>query len=91
MATNIWSKKSNGKGIIWQGSGKDEVGIREDTGKIVIKIDERYYRPTEVEELLGDASKAFTELGWSPKTSLEELITEMIKEDKKLALKSKIT
>ena len=86
-----WGKKSNGKGIIWQGSGKDEVGIREDTGKIVIKIDERYYRPTEVEELLGDASKAFTELGWSPKTSLEELITEMIKEDKKLALKSKIT
>ena len=73
---------SNGNGIIWKGSGKEEVGIREDNGKVVIKVDPRYYRPTEVDELLGDSSKAFKELGWKPKISLESLVSEMIREDK---------
>ena len=49
---------TNPKGIIWKGEGINEIGEREDTGDIVIKIDPRYYRPTEVEQLLGDASKA---------------------------------
>ena len=83
-----WGKQSNRNGIIWKGSGKEEVGIREDNGK-VIKVDPRYYRPTEVDELLGDSSKAFKELGWKPKISLESLVSEMIREDKKLAQKEK--
>ncbi len=84
-----WGKKSNSNGIIWKGTGKEEVGIREDNGKVVIKVDPRYYRPTEVDELLGDSSKAFKELGWVPKISLESLVSEMIREDKKLAKKEK--
>ena len=83
-----WGDKKN-RGIYWEGSGLNEIGRRADSGKVVIKIDERYYRPTEVDELLGDATKARDELGWIPKISLEELISEMIKEDKKLALKNK--
>ena len=63
--------------------------LREETGQIVIRVDERYYRPTEVDELLGDSSKAFRELSWSPKISLEEMIADMIKEDKIRALKEK--
>ena len=84
-----WSTSSSKNGLIWQGKGKDEVGIREDTGEIVIKVDKRYYRPTEVDELLGDSTKAFKEMGWKPKISLEEMISEMIKEDKKLAIAKK--
>ena len=83
-----WAKNSGSNGIIWKGYGKEEVGIREDNGKVVIKVDDRYYRPTEVDELLGDSRKAFKELGWEPKISLEELISEMIMNDKKLAMKS---
>ena len=82
-----WNRKPNGNGIIWEGNGINEVGIREDTGNIVIKVDARYYRATEVDELLGDSNKALTELGWSAKISLEEMISEMIQEDKKIASK----
>jgi GDPmannose 4,6-dehydratase len=53
----------------WQGSGKEEVGIDEKTGYIVVRIDPKYYRPTEVDLLLGDATKAYKELGWQPKIS----------------------
>ena len=60
--------------------------MRVDTGEIVIKVDSMYFRPTEVDELRGDATKAFNKLGWEPKTSLEELIEEMVNEDKKQAL-----
>ena len=81
-----WGSVENG-GLIWEGSEEDEVGIRKETGEIVIRVDKRYYRPTEVDELLGDPSKAVKELGWSPKVTLEELISEMIKEDKNIALK----
>ena len=84
-----WGNSSKSNGIIWRGKGKDEVGIREETGQIVIRVDERYYRPTEVDELLGDSSKAFRELSWRPKISLEEMIADMIKEDKIRALKEK--
>ena len=78
---------SNPKGIIWQGEGINEIGKREDTGDIVIKIDPRYYRPTEVEQLLGDASKAKEKLGWVPKITLEEMIKEMIINDKQIVQK----
>ncbi len=76
-----WNKEKGGKGIIWENSGLDEVGKRSDTGEIVVKIDPRYFRPTEVEQLLGDASKAKKKLDWRPSISLNELIAEMIKED----------
>ena len=85
-----WNNKNNSSGIIWEGNGKDEIGRRSDNGNIVIRVDPRYYRPTEVDELLGDASKPKNKLGWTPKTSLEELISEMVEEDKKLALIEKI-
>ena len=78
-----WDKNNKGKPIIWQNEGIDEVGIRSDTQEVVIKIDQRYFRPTEVETLLGDPSKAKTKLGWEPKISLEEMVKEMIAFDKK--------
>ena len=82
-----WTNHSNSPAIIWEGEGLNETGIRADTGEIVIKVDSMYFRPTEVDELKGDATKAFNKLGWEPKTTLEELIEEMVTEDKKQALK----
>tara|TARA_A100001011_G_C14290739_1_gene836078 strand:- start:1373 stop:2512 length:1140 start_codon:yes stop_codon:yes gene_type:complete len=76
-----WNKGENTPGIIWKGEGLEEVGIRADNGKVVVKIDPRYFRPCEVDTLLGDPSKASKELGWEATTSLEELVNEMIKED----------
>ena len=61
--------------------GLEEVGLRADNGKVVVRIDPRYFRPCEVETLLGDPSKASKELGWEASTTLEELVNEMIKED----------
>ena len=85
-----WYKDPNGPSIIWEGKGIKEVGRRADNGNIVIRIDPRYFRPTEVNELLGDPSKAKKELGWTPTTSLEDLILEMITYDKKEAEKELI-
>ena len=79
-----WGAQKN-KGIIWEGSGINEIGRREDNGEIVIKVDKRYYRPTEVEELCGDSTKARNELGWQPKITLEQMVSEMIHEDLKIA------
>ena len=76
-----WSNKNNLNGIIWKGEGINEVGIRADTNEEVIKVDPRYFRPTEVDQLLGDPSKAKEKLGWVPKISLEEMIKEMIFHD----------
>ena len=89
-----WDVKGKGTGIIWEGKGINEIGRRADNGEVVIRIDPRYFRPTEVNELLGDPSKAFTELGWEPKASLEDIIEEMINHDinqaqKELILKKK--
>ena len=84
-----WSKDGN-PGIIWEGEGLNEVGRRADTMEIVIKIDPRYFRPTEVDFLLGKSDKAKKELGWEPKTTLEELIKEMIASDKEEAKKEYI-
>ena len=77
-----WNKNGHKSGILWENNGIKEIGRRSDTGEIVIRIDPRYYRPTEVNELLGDASKAKRLLGWEPKISLEELIEEMIQSEK---------
>ena len=81
-----WNKTSEGPGIIWEGRGLDEIGRRADTNKIVIKIDPRYFRPTEVDELVGDSKKGFQKLGWKPEIKLEEMIEEMLSEDKSKAL-----
>ena len=67
--------------IVWQGSGLDEVGIDELTGKVVVRVSEKYFRPAEVEELLGDSTKAREELGWVPKYSFDELVKEMVEQD----------
>ena len=82
-----WYLKEDEPAIIWEGEGVDEVGIRADTKEIVIKIDPRYYRPSEVDTLLGDPSRASRELGWVPKCSLEELVEEMIDFDVREAKK----
>lgn len=67
--------------IEWEGKGINEIGRRSDTGEVVIRIDERYFRPAEVETLLGDPSKAHKKLGWYPTTTLEQLVDEMIEND----------
>ena len=76
-----WSKDTNEPAIIWQGNGLEEVGIRADNNKVVIRIDKRYFRPTEVSTLLGDATNAKKKLNWEAKISLEELVSEMIQND----------
>jgi GDPmannose 4,6-dehydratase len=71
----------------WEGSGLEETGIRGDTGEVVVRIDPRYFRPSEVETLLGDPTKAKEKLGWTPTTTLEELVAEMVEADKEEAAK----
>ena len=66
----------------WEGEGLEEVGRRSDTGAVVVRIDPRYFRPTEVETLLGDPTRAREKLGWTPSTSLEEMVNEMIDHDR---------
>ncbi len=73
--------KQLGMNIEWQGEGIDEKGIDTLTGKTIIEIDEKYFRPTEVDLLIGDASKAKKELGWESKTSFEELVKLMVESD----------
>ncbi|WP_129128402.1 GDP-mannose 4,6-dehydratase [Geomonas oryzae] len=67
--------------LAWEGTGEKEVGINRATGKTVIEIDPRYFRPAEVDLLLGDAGKAKRELGWEPKTSFAELVRMMTQAD----------
>ena len=74
-------------GIRWEGSDLKEIGRRNDTGDVVVRIDPRYFRPAEVETLLGDPSNAHKKLGWTPTTSLEELVNEMIEVDQEEARK----
>lgn len=71
--------------IEWRGSGSDEVGVNRKTGNTVVRIDSRYFRPAEVDTLLGDASRARAELGWAPQVSFEELVREMVDADLALA------
>lgn len=70
--------------IRWEGTGIDEKGF-DDAGNCIVSVDPRYFRPTEVETLLGDASKANSKLGWQPKTSFDKLVKEMVIEDLKIA------
>jgi GDPmannose 4,6-dehydratase len=70
--------------VRWEGKGVDEKGF-DAAGKCIVAVDERYFRPTEVETLLGDASKARTKLGWTPKITFKELVAEMVREDLKAA------
>ncbi len=74
--------------ITWQGSGVDEIGMV--NGKVIVRVDKRYFRPAEVETLLGDPSKAKTKLGWSPKTTFRELVSEMIHADLKSAKRDEL-
>ena len=85
-----WKRNKNDQSIIWEGKGIYERGIRYETGEVVVKVDQRYFRPTEVDQLLGDSSKAREKLGWSPKHTLDQLITDMINHDKKEAKKAVI-
>ena len=70
-----------GMGVEWRGEGLDEVGVRCDTGRPVVRVDPRYFRPTEVDSLLGDAGKARRKLGWEPVIGFRELVAEMVRED----------
>jgi len=75
-----------GMSIRWEGEGIDEVGYLDpQSSRAIVRVDPRYFRPTEVETLLGDASKARNKLGWTPKISFEELVSEMVREDLKSA------
>jgi len=67
--------------IRWEGAGIDEKGYAADTGQCIVAVDPRYFRPTEVETLLGDPSKARDKLGWSPQVSFEELVRDMARSD----------
>ena len=67
--------------IAWKGTGIDEIGYDKNTGRELIFVSEKYFRPAEVEELLGDSTKARTELGWVPKISFDELVKEMVDND----------
>ena len=77
-------------GIKWEGEGTKEIGRRIDTNEVVIKIDKKYFRPCEVNSLIGDATKANRVLGWQPKISLENLVADMINHDLALAKKDNL-
>jgi len=74
-----------GMQIEWRGSGVDEQGVDANSGRRIVKIDARYFRPTEVETLLGDPSKARTRLGWNAETPFERLVQEMVESDLEIA------
>jgi len=74
-----------GRRIAWRGEGIDEVGVDEKNGEELVKVDPRYFRPTEVDELRGDASKAHAKLGWKHKVGFADLVTEMVNADLKAA------
>ena len=94
----LWSGSELGITIEFSGSGIDEIGTvaavdgdlspSAQVGDIVIRIDERYFRPAEVETLLGDPSKAKLKLGWTPKITAQEMCAEMVREDHKAARRS---
>ncbi len=67
--------------IKWKGSGVDEIGYDEKTGRDLIFVDPKYFRPAEVSQLLGDSTKAKTLLGWTPKTTFKELVRKMVEYD----------
>jgi GDPmannose 4,6-dehydratase len=74
-----------GRKIEWQGKGKSERGVEAGTGRILVEVDPRYFRPTEVDYLVGDPSKARRQLGWHHRVSFDELVEQMVKQDLMLA------
>jgi GDPmannose 4,6-dehydratase len=74
-----------GMNLRWKGAGTNEEAIDTQTGARVVAVDPRYFRPAEVDTLLGDATKAREKLGWKPRTSFTELVTEMVHEELRLA------
>ncbi|MDX8465220.1 GDP-mannose 4,6-dehydratase [Mesorhizobium sp. VK23B] len=70
-----------GRTIRWQGEGVDEVGVDQASGTVLVRVDPRYFRPTEVDALVGDASKARSRLGWSTTVTFRDLVAEMVKAD----------
>ncbi len=84
-----WAFAYTGITLVWEGEGVAEVGKDVKTNKICVRVDQNYYRPAEVETLLGDASKARRELGWTPKVTTQELLEEMMAEDITIAEREK--
>ncbi len=82
--------KEVGIELIWKGEGINEQGVDRETGRVVIRIDSRYFRPTEVDSLLGDSTKARLRLGWKPEISFGELVTEMVAVDLEIARRDAI-
>ncbi len=76
-----------GISVVWEGEGENEKGIHSETGKVIVQVNPKYYRPAEVELLIGDSTKAAKQLGWKPKVSLEQLCEMMVKADMERALK----
>ena len=70
-----------GFSIKWKGTGLNEIGYDEHTGRELIFVSEKYFRPAEVDELLGDSTLARTELGWNPEITFDELVTDMVESD----------
>jgi len=70
-----------GRTVVWCGKGVEEKGIEKSTGRVLVEVDPRYFRPTEVECLIGDASKARAKLGWKHKTSFGALVVGMMEAD----------
>ena len=79
-----------GKSIRWEGKGIDEKGYDAETGNLIIAVDQKYFRPSEVDELLGDPSKAKEKLGWEAKVTLQEMVQEMMKNDINIAKRDSI-
>ena len=83
----LLASKVAGLNVVSEGSGSNEVIINKQTNKIIAMVDPRYFRPLEVNQLIGDASKIRKTLGWLPKINFEELVTEMVKHDIELLRK----
>jgi GDPmannose 4,6-dehydratase len=79
-----------GMDLEWRGEGADEKGVDAGTGKIVVEVDPRYFRPTEVDLLLGDPSKAERLLGWKRRVSFQDLVRRMVRYDLELFRKNKL-
>ena len=75
------AKALNWGGIEWVGEGLNEVGKRIDNGETVVRVDKKYFRPAEVDSLIGNPEKAYAKLGWKPMTKLDDLVKEMIEHD----------
>jgi GDPmannose 4,6-dehydratase len=76
-----WAFEDVGIRLTWRGEGLDEKGYDAETGRCLVEVDARYFRPTEVDQLIGDASKARAKLDWKPEISVRDLCREMVRAD----------